>query len=196
MTWAVALGADVLLLDVLGGLRTVWRVPDAGPSPRGFTRRPGLLGFVTGRQGGEVEGWRYEGAQLVLRGRGNLTGDGPFALRQDGRWVTLPWSGEGMVLFGEASTNPQRVPLELLSGEPLGLASGGGVMVAAGVRTPAGVTVLALDLEGRPLATLELLGAHGAALRLEGDRLTVADDLGRVVAADLAAGRVTHDLRS
>jgi hypothetical protein len=192
VSWAVATGADVRLLDVLGGLRTLWRVPDSGPFPRHLARVAGALAFVTGVPGAELEGWRYELRGLVLRARTPLAPGEPAALGPDGRWLALCQEGGDVYLTGPVESRG-KAPLRLGSGDPVALAAD--AALAAAVRTPSGVSLLMLDREDRTLATLELAAARTATVRLQGHRLTVADDQGRVVAVDLAARRVTHDLR-
>jgi hypothetical protein len=46
-----------------------------------------------------------------------------------------------------------------------------------------------------PLAAVALDGDARASVRIEGQRVTIADARGRLIGLDLALGRVTHDLR-
>jgi hypothetical protein len=46
-----------------------------------------------------------------------------------------------------------------------------------------------------PVGRLRLEGAKGVSLRADGELITVADDLGRVLSVDADQGRVVVDLR-
>ncbi|HLJ57958.1 MAG TPA: bpX6 domain-containing protein [Chthonomonadaceae bacterium] len=68
--------------------------------------------------------------------------------------------------------------------------------IVCSTRSRAGIQCRLLDHKSwRVRARVALAGAGGVSARLHGGRLTIADDLGRLVALDLATGAIVRNLR-
>ncbi len=199
-TWAVATDDAVLVLDTLrDDLRTLWNVSALPGAALALERNAAGLSFVTFKGPGVSEGWFYEG--LTLRCRAPLAparqGEKLLALGafSQGRWFS--------VVCPDGEANPVlRSALESVQGaHPLPGAESvldlvGGDAAIAATRTANGVEVVALEPASlRVRALVTLAGARSATVRAVGERVTLADDRGRIVALDLDAGRVIHDLR-
>jgi hypothetical protein len=202
-TWAVASDRSVLLLDVLReDLRTLWHVSDLPSTPDAIQRSPSLLAFMTFEVEQAAEGWVYSLPDPTLRRRDLITSndDGATGLDlggfSDGRWheVVRPAAVGSAPLLRSAhprgsnsyALDPAAESAELLGGE----------MLAVVTRTSDDACVRLLDpslLASRASVTLGSCSA--LAVRIDGQRVTVADARGRVVGLDLSLGRVTHDLR-
>lgn len=201
--WFVATGDAVFLLDALrDDLRSLWHVSGLPGPATALQRDPRSVTFLTADASGSVEGWVYELPGIALRrrerrfaweeevallGLGGYSGDRWFEV------VARPGSGDLPILRDASGQHAANHPLPG-AGEVVALV--GGAAVAAAFRTATGVEVIALDPRTlRPVVSLSLAGAGGAAVRIDGGRLTACDDQGRVVGIDLDGRRVTHDLR-
>jgi len=200
--WWVVVGRSVAMLDALrDDLRTLWHVRDLPGPPFALERDGGTTSFVTGFE--LREGWVYEGE--VLRRRA------PLAPALDGESVQLALGGYAGGAWHAVMTAAPDGPATLRSAEVgasgglplapgeqlLGAGVAGGARVGVALRTAAGIDVVIVDpADLRPVARVSLPGAEDVVLRLAGERVTVADRWGRVVGIDLAAGRVTHDVRT
>ncbi len=206
-TWAVSEGPAVQLLDTLReDLRTLWHVSELAGLPVALERPgPDLLAFAVEAGDGTVEGWSYQGG--ALRQRTALAFEGGLqrleVVRFGGclidpvttvaRWHAVLQPEEGAPLLAPAGgTKWPPVPLEGAE-NPIGFA--GGERPALALRCADAVEVRWFTPLGAPLGRLRLEGARSAALRTEGDLITVADDLGRVLVIDALRGRLVTDLR-
>lgn len=202
-TWAVASDRSVLLLDALReDLRTLWHVSNLPGAPIAFERSASCLSFVTVDSEGAAEGWVYSLPDPTLRRREAITQppDGAVLLGlggfSDGRWygVVRPAAADATPLLRPASPlgsnsyalDPAAESFELLGGE----------LLAVVTRTSEDACVRLLNpalLASR--ASVTFGGNSAFAVRIDGQRVTIADARGRVIGLDLALGRVTHDLR-
>jgi hypothetical protein len=205
--WAVRSAGSVFLLDTLrDDLRTLWHVSELGGWPVALERpAPELLTFVV--QGTEhAEGWCYQGG--VLRQRATLeleprSGEfehvlvGGFVreevlLKSQWHAVFTPKSGSGPYLDRVDVSGGTPLPLE---GAGRILSLGGGARLVVAYRSGEAVEVRWLSARHDPLGRLRLEGAAAAAVRTEGDLITVSDNAGRVLAVDAAQGRLVAELR-
>lgn len=201
--WLATAQGAVALLDVLrDDLRVLWRVDGLPGPPAALWRDQRQAAFIT--TGEPAEGWRYELPGLVLRERVPLepARNGEACLRlggySGGRWFAVVRRPDEAILVRTASGASVAHLLGHEADAVVGLA--GGHSVAVATQHSGGVAVVALDAAVAPRAgprlRLDLEGASSAALSLVGERLTISDDRGRIVAVDLALGRITHDLRT
>lgn len=197
-TWAVASDRSVLLLDTLReDLRTLWHVSDLPGQPTCLERSSTALSFVTRSGGAVAEGWLYSLPDPTLRARRSLSppANGETVLGVDtfahGTWFSVRDDGAGLLLRSDAGgqvyrLEPGAAPLDLMGGE----------RPAMLCETSEAVVVRVFDSKKLlPVAAVTFDGDPHVLVRIEGEKVTIADSHGRVVGLDLALGRVSHEIR-
>ncbi|MFN7975075.1 MAG: hypothetical protein U0166_22435 [Acidobacteriota bacterium] len=214
--WMVAIDREVVALDATAPhLEALWHNPDLPEPVIAIARSQTSCALLTGSWGLDL--FRYELPRFLLRRRVDIDkgfpGDAAMArihaLHPDGAWLDMsPWAemverrphalpvaarlwqedvGTRIVfpLPGEES------PLAaLVTARTLALATRASWTSAAGVRVTT-VDRQSLAVTGE----IRLARAAAISLRARDEVLTIADDLGRLLAIDLDSGRILRDLR-
>lgn len=218
-TWIVAQEGEILILDAtrdaMAALRRVMKTdPRSDGRPSQIEREESSCAVVftedlrlydedmillSEPDGGRGWSWTYELPRWTLRARRELPGfraGGWVAVNALGADVRLSRKNGLNVLFdeGRRSVSPtwsddtdigdfQRA---VMSREWLALA----------FKRGAGVCVALLDIaRGAPRLVVELARSTEVFVRFQGDRMTVVDDLGRVLVIELGHGALVRNLR-
>lgn len=187
--------------------RAVWTVTHDDFARARLVHRPGRLWVVTpvpprmhgeNERSGEI--WEYELPSLTLRHRTRYPlpdpdhpSDHVLAPARQGRYYELvsPYESDVAVLRG-AGLDVELPFYEVAAIELVNV----GRWVWVETRNIDGAGLHALSLEdGRRVFTLDAEGASRLSTQIDGDRLVVADDLGRLAEVDLERGRLLRDLR-
>lgn len=202
--WFIADGDSLVALDPLADRATaLWRVTTGGPIEQLVRSEQGVFLHV----GGAVrQVWRYAFPNLRLDERAVLPEDDwpasgltPLGGRLEAQAARR--SGADLVLPLRRQDKGQGVPSNVLLPLPAELggfaphrltAAGAFVLVAGGTATSAMAFLYTGD---RLVLSVELGGARHPVARLEPERLTLADDLGRVEVFELLAGARLRGLR-
>jgi hypothetical protein len=201
-TWAVASDRSVLLLDALReDLRTLWHVSDLPGHPLCLERSVTAmsLSFVTRDADSAAEGWLYSMPDPTLRQRDPLpAAGGESGLGLDvftrGAWFSVVKAQDDAA--GQLLRSNVEKAVYRLDPRAEAVALIGGGQLAVLYVTPESVVVRLFESKNlTPLAAVALDGDARASVRIEGQRVTIADARGRLIGLDLALGRVTHDLR-
>ncbi|HET8723887.1 MAG TPA: hypothetical protein VFM53_06735, partial [Anaeromyxobacteraceae bacterium] len=208
IAWPVRSQRTVHLLDTLHeGLPTLWSVSELGGWPLALERPvPGLLTFVV-VGGDDWEGWAFHDG--VLRQRTTLdpggSGTDPAGLLVAGRVATTTGRSEvrwSAIRIPEDGGAPCLGAIDRQGGAsaPIAGATGllslvGGARLVAAYRSGDAVEVQWFSPGHEPLGRLRLEGAGHAIARPGGDRITAADDTGRVLVIDAVRGRLLQHHR-
>lgn len=209
--WFVGAKGDFYAIDAHSkAFDALWRVPDAGFKVLSVARFESSCSFLTASSdGADLEQWIYRLPLLTLRRRTSppqvvdnlicmkrcdaFSPDGVY-VDQSSYWLVDDNDADSTKLTQLPSLSlrvfePTRGPFEMSIGdescEPL-TPEILGRWVVSPVRAKDVVKVRVLDLESKEItAELFLAGADQVSTRLIENTLTVADDLGRVIAVDL-----------
>ncbi|HEY8209635.1 MAG TPA: bpX6 domain-containing protein [Myxococcaceae bacterium] len=193
------------------GLRALWRLPQLPGGVLGIARNRAQCHVLVQPDWGMGERWTLELPSLTLRARTELEGGAKgtmslFAVAPDGTVACADYPGllaaTGQPLEAVAQhlrvfrTREFQRSIEIGSLAANRPPSAGNGFAAAVSPTPGSVQVTVADTaQLAVVARVELPGAHLAAVRFTGEAVAIADDAGRVLALDLARGRLTHELR-
>jgi hypothetical protein len=197
-TWFVSEENGVVALDVEGDApRARWRVDRLEGPVFCLTRDAEVLSFAVSEELA-VQVWTYELPKLVLRARrsapdgllyGLIPGDSMSA------WAEGRGGDGSSAQLVLKTANVNQVLATPRPGQPHSIALSRAWVVTV-MEEEGAATVYAYRMSsGDPSRTLRLAGARRVRVRLNGDRLVVGDDLGRLIALDLPSGHALTDVR-
>ena len=203
--WFTSHGNEILAIDATSKrYEALWHNPDFPATVMALARTRTSLGVYGA--GEAVEAWQIELPSLALRTRTTM----------DARTVPPPWpaivGADGAILCARPPSDPERAHWDaaVFSGEVLRVVADrfdGEAVAALRPRlidhwlvleawSEEGPRILLTDRDrGRLRAVFTLRGATSAAVRLQPGKLTIGDDLGRLIGFDLLHGVQLRDLR-